>query len=173
MIANIYLTRSGIKCWVFINYSNTWRFIILYIFLYLLYINLYIRYIYIYHVKIKHYYIDITQAFVLWYIDIFLFINCFLSSVFRGVYECVLCKLHLVSFSMWQKVKSSADGITANGLRALTVSSQGPAQKLFGLVVTVLSTWYNGKRCQHFRQHSTLRKIYSSLGVCRELEKVL
>lgn len=96
------------------------------------------------------------QAFVLWYI--FLFINCLMSNVLREGYGCILWRLWLVSFCMWQKVKFCDDKKMANGyrFRAQAVSSHVPEHGWFGILVAFLSNWHIGKFWRHLRRLSSL-----------------
>ena len=48
------------------------------------------------------------QALILWYITFFLLINGLLFHVFREGYGCILWRLRLVSFSIWEKNGNAA-----------------------------------------------------------------
>ena len=58
------------------------------------------------------------------------------SIVFKKGYGCVLWRLHLVSFSMWQYVKPCGERVYKYRFR---VQAVGPAHCWFEILVAVLS----------------------------------
>ena len=58
------------------------------------------------------------------------------SNVFKKGCGCVLWRLHLVSFSMWQYVKPCDERVYKYRFRVQVV---GPAHSWFGIFVAVLS----------------------------------